>query len=256
MELINKVEKILQKIELNNSIIDIYYDEQENIVGFISSNSFIDMTDFEAQSIIWKALKNRLSSEELIRILGIFNETIKEHSQRKSLNKIHNKPFSNKLWIHKSPDNAKYWVLFDVAKFEDKFKSFFLIICSKEQLKKGQTFAYTKDVLDFMELEKGEIYEELFNNVFDNSISEIKAILMKKYDTLSQTGLWGKNNRYNYVYENFKLKPYPINKSIFNKKEIALFNKALTSIDNFNSKKLITKQINISEQILNNRVEI
>ena len=257
MELINKVQEILQNIEIENSIVDIHYDEQNHIIGFLTSNSFYKLNDFEAQNIIWQSLKNNLSDENLVKILGIFHETFEERLKRISINSsIPIKSHTNKLWLHKAPGNAKYWVLLDVAKFEEDFKSFFLIICGNEKFKNGLTFKYTKDVLDFMELENGEIYEELFANIFENSISEIKIKLMKKHDELTNSGLWGKNNRYNYVYENFKLLPFPIKKSIFNKEEINLFKKALSTIDNFSAKKIIEKQINISEQILNNRQKI
>lgn len=257
MELIDKVREILNDIGLENTIVDINYDEQKNIIGFLTSSTFNNKSDYEAQSIIWKALKNNLSTDELLRILGIFNETYDERSQRVSINKIiQNKPFANKLWLHKAPDNAKYWLLVDVAKLGDKYKSFFLIICSHENLKKGLSFVYSQDVIDFMELENGEIYEELFNKAYENAISEIKAILMKKHDVLTEKGLWGKNNRYNYVYENFQIFPHPITKTLFSKEEIELFEKSLQSIDDFKAKKMIEKQISISTQILSNQEKI
>lgn len=75
MELIEEVEQILKELEIEEPIIvDIIYDEQNNISGFISSKSFNKISDYEAQSKIWKKLKHKLSDDKLIKILGIFSE--------------------------------------------------------------------------------------------------------------------------------------------------------------------------------------
>jgi len=254
MELIDKVNDILKKMEIDKPILDLYYDEQGNLSGFISSTSFQDMTEFEAQTNIWKKLKNNLGADELVKILGIFSETPEERINRINGSSKHEiKAYSNKLWIHKTKDEATFWILLDVSKFEEIYKSFFLIINEKYNYKKGLTFVYNEEVIKFMELEQDEIYEELFSNVYNNAEAEIKMVLMNKYDELTKNGLWGKSNMYNYVYETFKLTPYPFSKLVLNQSEIALFKDAFKSLDDFKAKKDIEKRIDLSEIIIKNK---
>jgi len=255
MDLIYKIEKIIKELNFESPVIDIHYDNQKNIVGYITDESFKLKTDNESQKLIWTALKQNLEKEELLRIIALFHETPQERVKRISGFSNQEIKFSN-FWIHETPELARYWLFIDVAKFGEEFKSFFLIINEKRKINKGLTFVYNKEVLDFMELEQQEIHTELYSNTFNNAEAEIKMDLMKLYDDLSNKQLWGKSNLYWYVYESFKLIPVSKSQIILTQGEIELLKKGLVYLDDFGIKNDIEKTIKNSEIMNNMRKEI
>lgn len=243
MDLIDKIKSILKKTELKAPIFDIHYDNQGNVVGYVADIVFEEKNQAESQKIIWDALQKNLGGEELIRILVIFNETLRERSNRLSGAAPKTLNHSN-FWIHVTPELSKYWLFIDVAKINEDYKSFFLIINQKENYKNGLIFSYPKDVIDFMELGQNEIYDELYSNTFNNAESEIKIQIMNKHEALTQKGLWGKDNIYNYVFERFELKPQFKIDLIFTNEEIKMLDDALGNYKEFK----ITKDLIVSAQ--------
>ncbi|WP_179020598.1 hypothetical protein [Winogradskyella forsetii] len=247
MDLITRIKSKLNEIEIFHSpIIELNYDNQKNIVGYITDRIFKKKSDEESQSIIWKKLKDNFDGEELSRIVSIFHETPEERVQRIN-GYITRKISHSNFWGHLTPDQTRFWLFIDVAKFNDVWKSFYLIINEKEKINTGLTFKYPEQVIEFMELDVSEIYDELYRNAFENAESDIKLSLMNKYEKLTEQQLYGKANRYWYVYEDFEL--YPVSKShlIFNQKEVKVIREALKKIDDFKICDSLNKALSTSQ---------
>ncbi|MBC5772626.1 hypothetical protein H8S95_01010 [Pontibacter sp. KCTC 32443] len=252
MDLIDKIDKILRNTNLKFPIIELRNDDQGNITGHISDETFNSLSDKDSQELIWTALRRNLESDEILRVIAIFHETPSERVERLTGYRTNDVRFSN-FWFHQTPELAKYWLFIDVAKFGEDFKSFYIIVSEKNNIKRALTFVYNKEVLSFMDLEHNEIHEELYSNTFGNAEAEIKMDLMNKYERLSSQQLYGKANMYWYVYESFKLKPVSKNQLIFTDGEISMISKQLEKIDNFSIKKDI--QIAIHKSTLINKMK-
>lgn len=242
MEILEKTRNILENIKLDTPIIELFYDEQKNLIGYIASNTFNNMEDEDAQKLIWNALKNNLPTEEIIKILSIFHETPQERNNRIFGNNPLKIKHSN-IWMHNTKDMTKYWIFIDVSKFEDNYKTFFLTVNAKTKFKKGLTIEYPKNVIEFMELKQEEIYNELFTNVFNNAEAEIKMDLMFKHDELEKKGVYWKDNIFSYVYDNFELKPASKKDLIFSKEEIEIISKSFQGIESFKVKDIVLEAI-------------
>lgn len=257
MELINKIKNTLQtKSKLRSPLFDIYFDDTNQVVGYVADEIFESKNDEESQSLIWSSLKQYLAQEELMNISCVFHETLQERTKR--LSKYSQNALQlnsqSKFWLHKTPEETRYWVVMDVEKINTEYKSFFLIINELGKFHKNVVFSYPDEVIEFMELKANEIYEELYSYVFHQAESEIKLDLMKKYDVLKEEQhLMGKNNLYNYVFENFKLMPIAKNKLQFTTEEIFILNKYLSGCE-FSIKNSIEGAIRISEIINNSKI--
>jgi hypothetical protein len=235
MELLEKIKRIIEGIGLKKPMINFFYDQQKNVVGYVADETFEGKTDNESQYLLWGALKQYLKPEEFIKIIAVFHETLNERLHRLTGDVIQEKNHSN-FWCHQTPELAKYWMFIDVAKIGEEYKSFFLIICEKNNFHTGLTFVYTKEIIEFMELEHNEIYNELYSNALTNGEAEIKMDLMRKYEYLTDKQLYGKANMYWYIYEDFKLKMVPISGLLFTDKEIQLINERIKGLENFKIK--------------------
>jgi hypothetical protein len=256
MDLIDKITNIISETEgLQSPIVELRYDNQKHVIGHISDAKFKTFSDEDSQKLIWTSLKKNLEADELLNVIAIFHETPLERVERLNGYKPKDAKTSN-FWFHQTPELAKYWLFIDVAKFNEDFKSFFLVISEKNKVNKGLTFVYNEEVLAFMELEQNEIYEELYSNTFDNAEAEIKLDLMNKYESFQSQQLYGKANMYWYVYEDFKLTPLTKNQLFFTDKEIPLIESALKDIDGFCIKNDIENAIKKSRIINQNKAEI
>lgn len=250
MEKIDKIRKILNNLDIESPEVDVFY-EGKTIVGYVASDSFKDLTDEECQRIIWKALEYQMGEEELIDILAIFHETKEEKLLRLNEdNSSNTKITDKKLWVHDAPDMSRYWMVIDFNKFGNEYKTVYLIVNSKDNWSKGLTFKYGPEIIDFMQLEHREIYPELFSKAFENAEAEIKLQIMKKYEQLTEKNIYGRSNPYSYVFNSFKLNPYPFNKALFNEKEIELFEKLINGkMDNFSIKEKLQTCISVSKSM-------
>ena len=113
-DLIDKIKNSLNGIGLISPTFDIHYENEDNIFGFVSDESFVNKDDDESQKLIWNALKRNLGAEELIKILAIFHETPQERVERLAPYRIKNLNHSN-FWLHETPDFTKYWLFIDVG---------------------------------------------------------------------------------------------------------------------------------------------
>lgn len=249
--LIDKIKKAFSNNrKLKYPVFDIHFDDENKVVGYVADEIFAEKNDKEAQQLVWKTLKDHLEPDEFLKVSMILPESPHERAERKDENNSENIPCSN-YWLHETPDLTKYWLFIDVEKFEDNYKSFFLIINQKKNFSKTIKFNYDRDIITFMELIEDEIDNELYAHAFNQAESEIKLHLMTKYDELSKQGLYGKNNIFYYVFDKFKIKPVLIQQLLFCKEEIVLLSDVLTNINEFKIKQKIDMAIKQSQAILN-----
>ncbi|MDQ7090769.1 MAG: hypothetical protein Q9M50_09000 [Methylococcales bacterium] len=249
MDLIEKIKKSFhRKQTLISPLFDIHFDVENKIVGYVADEIFEDKSDEESQELIWKTLTNFLSQEELNSISAIFHETPQEKSNRLTVTNL-NKDSEVNFWLHETPDLSKYWLFIDILNIDENYKSVVIIINEKNSFPQRIT-TYTNDVIQFMGLvNENEIKDELYSNTIKQAEASIKFDLMKKYEKLTKKGLWGKYNRFNYVFENFKINPILKKDLIFNKEETVLLEKELVSIGEFKMKKDLEEGIKISKII-------
>jgi len=257
MELIKKVREVLQAIPINNPIVDVYYDEQKKIVGFVCSESFKCVSDAEGQKMIWQSLENSFGAEDLVNIEIIFHETPHERFNRISEMQANNMQLGkSNYWLHKSPDMTKYWVFVDVTKFNDEYKAVFLIINGSDNFKKGLSLTYTPEIIDFMDLDASEIDKELFNNVFENAEAEVKMEIMNKYELQTKNGLWARDNIFNYVFHQFQLVPKQLVEIVFDEKEIILIEPLLKEMENHKIKYELSKKVEMSKMLAKQKIKL
>jgi hypothetical protein len=60
MELIERILAIFKDSELKDSQFEIRYDEQKNVMGFVTNPIFRKLNDNDAQKFLWKPLKEHL----------------------------------------------------------------------------------------------------------------------------------------------------------------------------------------------------
>lgn len=256
MDLIEKIKEILKKSGLSSPSFDLRYDDKYNIIGYVADAFFEDKGDRVSQEFIWNSLKKYLAKEELSKISSIFHESPREAAERLIENRFGNNSHSN-FWLHSTPDLTRYWLFLSVEEFENEYKSFFLIINEKEKFKKGLTYVYSQEVLEFMELkQKEDILEELFTNTFGNAENEIKFHLMQKYDRLMEKGYGGKENKFSYVFENFHIYPIPKSQLLFDEFEIKMISEAIKPLTDFNFTKEIEIAIHQSSLINNSKEQL
>mgnify|MGYP001279844981 CR=1 FL=1 len=252
-DLIDKIKEVFQESrEFAHSKVELNYDDKNNVVGYIIDRKFENLSNIEAQKNIWSTLEKRLDSSELLRISLILNETPKERAKEYASRENRTSNF----WFHMTPELAKYWLFIDVKKFGDKYKSFYIIVCEKNKTNKVLNFVYDRDVLEFMELDQqDEIHYEIFSNTFVNAESEIKLDLMNRYEKLASKHLYGKNNLYWYVYDDFSLQPISANKLFFTDGEIEMIKGRLSKIEDYEIKNDLKKAVEISARINKFKIE-
>jgi hypothetical protein len=255
MELIERAKEIIEKLNLTNPIIDFQYDKQKNISGYVADESFENKSPDLIQKMLWKALKDNLSSEEFIRVIAIFNETPKERMKRLTGDKEFD-PLISKYWIHQTPDLAKYWLFVDVIQLKDEYSSFYYTICEKYNFEKGTKLHYDREVISFMELEHEEIYSEIFTNIFGLGEVEIQTDIMSRYETLANRGILGQSNPYFYVYSKFEMHNCSQARLIFSKGEIEMIRKYLKRFKEFEIFEKLRLAIDYSERILQSKEDI
>jgi len=253
MELLDKVRKILGDLEIEDPVTDVHYSESGNIIGYICSETFANLDDMKSQELILTAFRKRLGAEELVKIHVVFPETPSERLLRMSGGEMNDEELKIKskkdcLWTHETPNFSKYRVAVDVGKFEDEYKSTYLVINGRENIQTGRTFIYTHELIEFMQLAPNEIESELFSDAFELAEVDIKLHIMKKYDELTEKGQWGDNNMYSYIFQSFELIPKPLSKAIFDKNELKLFQKLIGKMGDFPIKTEIQNCISASEK--------
>lgn len=252
INLIIKIRRIIKGLDLETPLINVYSDEQKNILIRVTSPSFKDWEDKEAQDKLWNALRSGLPTDEFKKIISLVHESPIEINTRLSIDPTNNEKFNN-IWFHQTPEQKKYWLFIDIAKFDNEYKTFFTIVNAKDNFQKGSIFNYPNEVIEFMELQQEEIVGELFNSTFNNAEAEIKMHLMFKSDELDDKGLRGRDNYFSYVYDSFSLKKASKSDLLFTTEEIDMIEKSIKYVGEFKLKSDILKAIEVSK-ILNSSI--
>ncbi len=234
MDLIDKIKNILvQQVDLAAANVDLHYDANGNVFGYVSDSSFFDRSDDDVQKLIWEKLNKFLDSQELLRVSSIVHETPNERVRRLTdAGTIQG--FASNYWKHNTDDLAKYWLFVDSAKFKDQYRSLFLIINERYNWKKALIFKYDDAVIRFMELPENEIDAELCTNALQKAEEEIKADLIMRYNKWAEEHQQsGSPNIYRYVFSNFLLSPVPKNKLLFTNGEAEMLSKYISKLKGF-----------------------
>lgn len=257
MELIDNIKFVIEKSNLESPVIELYFDKQRNIWGYISSPSFKELTDNDAQTMIWKTLRENIPNEELAKVFTIFTETPEERSKR-FIGEASDVSKNYNFWYLNSPDLSKYWIFIDVGKFDDGFKSFYLVINEKEKFQSGLVYQYPFEVIRFMEIPQENTYTELYQTAFNAADANLRGHLMYKYEEYSKKGFFVKNNIFEFVYSSKSLPIYPCpkNKLIFTNNEIQRISELLSKLPKFHIFADIYKSFNISERLNGLKTEI
>jgi len=260
MDLIKEIEEILKEI-LESPIIDLSYDSNGDIFGYVSSSTFENKDDSESQSLIWDSLKNRLNREDLIKIFMIFNETpsemaIRLRGETQKYDNIKYPDLRYKFWYHVTPNRSKYWLFIDAKRFNNDYKSIFMALNSKENYHKGLIYNYSKELIELMKLEQENIFNELLDSAFKGGEAEIIAYLSLKYDELANKGIFGNSNNYNYIYKSFQMEPCPKNILLFDDEETKFIKGLLKDFDDFDIQIDIKNAIKISRMRNSQKIEL
>jgi acid stress-induced BolA-like protein IbaG/YrbA len=245
MELKTAISGALARV-LSAPIFDIRLDLQGNAVGYVADAYFEGKSDVDCQRIIWAALSDNLKKDDLNKVLAIFNETPTERTARlmdeRGSAVISELSSGSHIWKHQAIDQSKFWLLLDVVKTENGYRVFYLIVNSDYNIKDGEILNYPKDVIEFMELEQSEVYQELYSNTFSLAESHIKTYIMNKYAELEMKGIHGNDNKYFYVFEKFAIQPARKSEMLFSPKEIELFSSVLANFKDF----MVTSELDLA----------
>ena len=108
------------------------------------------------------------------------------------------------------------------------------------------TFSYSEEVVAFMELSGEDLYPELHRNAFGNGEAELKSVLMDKYNKLEDSGKGGLNNPYWYLFNEFRLKPCPVDALRFDAAKVVLLESHQKALERYTMWKAIGKAIALS----------
>lgn len=247
MDLKDTVKNALEEMEIQAPSIEISTDQHGNIFGFVASTSFKDITDEDAQKMVWEKLKEKLDIDQLKNVLLITCETPIERLARYGATAIvAPKKIYPDIWVHNCPDLNIYMIFVSTTKINNTYKASYVWIDDKGQSPTGLVFDYPEDVIGFMELEQQEIVPEIYENALENATTEIKSQIMGKYEKMTDQGVWGKNNIYNYVFSEFTITPIKINKIPVKIETIKSFKeKILATPESLNRDSAIEKLDNI-----------
>lgn len=255
MGLVDDIKSAFKNSKLKEPVVNLE-NYNDNIFGYISSESFESKSDEDCQSIIWKILDENLSKEDLLKITAIFHETPKERAKRLIIKHI-NESVKSKSYFHTTPEKDKYWIFIDACKLEGgDYKTIFIIFNEIHKFKKIRTYKYPKSVIEWMEYGSNEIYYDLLNEVFESAKTEVEINIIKRYDKNQDEGLTDKNNIFDYVLWGFKLDPIAPNKILFSKKEISIIRRFLEKITEFSIHRYLVQIINNSLLFNNEQKDI
>lgn len=249
---LQRLREVLRSIpKLNDTIVDIHYDETGKVVGFVCSEAFSQMADYQSQQLIWEAIHSNFGNDDIIGIDIIYHETPQERLLRLDECEANgNRGDIHNYWFHESPDMCKYWVFVDVGKFDDTYKSIFISFNAKDKFNRGTTFEYPGEVVEFMELHNDkEVYEELYSHVIQSAEAEVKAELARKYELETSKHLYGRDNIFSYVFKDFRLTAKAAREVIFDDVELQIIEPLLDSFEGFPIKPHLQKQVLASRSI-------
>jgi len=255
METIEKVDTALRSLNLNNPWIELTFNEQNHLIGYVCSDSFTDQDDELAQKQIWAAIRKHLEKKELSQIIGIFHETPKERYKRLYGGVVKDIKYAN-YFFHDTPDMTRYWFFIDVWKIADDYRTLVIIINERTGFKYSMIYNYPANVISFMELKQEEIVYELFKSTYNIGEAEVKMQIMFKHDELSNKGVPWNENYFNYVYDSFSFRNASKQTLIFSEKECSLLDKIIKKAEKTTVICILKQSIDNSREILKTNEKI
>jgi hypothetical protein len=248
MELIEQIKQVLKTDMDSEMLFDLTYDTQGYIHGYVASEKFANKSEKAIQKEIWAIIAKYIGKQDLKKILALMSETIEERFNR--LNDSQNEIHPNQLksfWKHVAPDKSIFYAFVDAGRIGEIYQSFYLVINIKRNLSKGLVYNYTEEVVNFMKLDGHSVYKEILNNAINGAKTTIEIDLMKSYEAWSEKGLYGKENQYNYIFQNFALTPINIRSYKFTIEETDFIMGKMKSLPDLKAK------FDLKESLLNIR---
>jgi len=254
MELLDTIKSLIRAKLDQNALFDLVYDNQNNVSGYIATDLLTEKSEKTLNSEVWKIINENIVKKDKLKILALFLETQKDRTIRLNKNENNdenNIAFTNKCYVHHSVDGSRYFGFIDVAKFGEQYKTFYLAMNEKYNYKNGMIYNYTKDVISFMEINGSDLYKELYGNAFENLKTTIRMHIINRYEeNAEKNSLFGSNNIYSYVYNNFRIEPCELSVNAFTMKEKELLIKGFEKIFECSIKEDVLRIIAISNNIV------
>lgn len=230
MDLRKRIRDLVHAELDSSAIVDLHTDDEGNISGFIASSQF-EMEDATSSfEILWSKVLSNLDRTELKKLNGIFPETRSDHLSRLTSREIIERKEIWKYWEHESPDSSRYFGFADFVKVNDEVKAFYFVFNSTFAFEDGQIIVYSKEVIDFMEAREAEVFQEVFQNLLRNIEVKIKTHLLSLSEKELSHGRYGKNNKYEYVYESFRMLPITPSVTTFSNSDCEIIKRKLPSV--------------------------
>jgi len=178
MELLKKIQNIIESSEIEHPICDISSDLSGNIYGTIYSNTFGTISIEDAQTKIWEILSSKLSVDECIKIRFLITETHPVNENGGSIS-----PFMTTT-LYYPTIAGQFFLLLNVNIVEKPLTAssyFFLFYDAEKFFHDSCSFQYSKEVLQFMDLtEKNVIERELYHHVKEQGINTIELYQLEE----------------------------------------------------------------------------
>lgn len=249
MELLEQIESLAKSKIDGDALIDIQYDEQGNVSGYIASKNFRPSCNGASSYKIETVLTDHLSSEQIGKVLGIFPETLEEHAQRFGVFKNGDAGAISKYFYHRSGDHSFYYAFLDAVKIDSIFKSFYFVMNEGHNFSKCMTFEFPKEVIDDFARCGKNAYETILVIMRNRAIEQIRKHLISLHVGKSaQRGNQGEE-LYGYAYNEIETGRFRPSVSTLSKEEGAMIQKSLGRIMDCNVKKELDRTVELINKI-------
>jgi hypothetical protein len=245
VELLEKIESLAKTKIDTDALVDIQYDQQGNVSGYIASKNFRPSSNGASSYKIATVLSDNLSPEQIEKILGIFPETLEEHAQRFGNCKNGEVGVISKYFYHKSGDHSFYDVFIDAVKIDSTFKSFFLVVNASYNFSKCATFEFPKEVTDDFARFGKTGYGGILDLMKNRAMEQIRKHLIGLHiEASTRRGEQGEN-LYGYAYDKIEIGHFRPSVSTLSKEESAIIQENLGKIPDCNVKKELSRTVEL-----------
>jgi len=254
------IEKIEKSIATSGKVIDpkfdLYLDDNGLVFGYIASETFKSIIDPEAQAIIYRALKDHLSKEELNQISFVMNESPVEYSDRlsKSSNDVIDTDSNRNFLRHILPNGSRCLAFLDTRECSGGVEALYLILIEEKHDFVIQRIEISNDVVQQIGMEQKDAIYDVYSVANGQIESKIKLFLMDKHEALTKEGFYGRYNPFNYVYHNFNLDTISPKDIIFSDWEADCLRHYKDELNNFEHLGLLVSRITLSKLIKKSEV--
>jgi hypothetical protein len=249
VELLERIESLAKSKIDSAALVDIQYDGQGNVSGYIASKNFRPSSNGASSYKIESVLADNLSPEQIGKILGIFPETLEEHAQRFGNSKNGDLGVISKYFHHKSGDHSFYDVFIDAVKIDSTFKSFFLVVNAGHNFSKCAEFEFPKEVTDDFARFGKSGYEGILALMKNRAIDQIRRHLVGLHIEESAQREKRGEDIYGYAYDKIEIGHFRPSVSTLSKEEGAMIRKNLDKLVDCNVKRELAKTVALIDMI-------